>query len=134
MVYLVYGLIPKASGTERSSTRVASHCTEEVDLTKTMKRNLAIVCLGLVFGATAPGQTPAKTVDQQRAGAVAVAGKEFQRMLYVICPPASAPAPQQTAAAPANAPREPAVPPRSEWYAEPAKVFDNLYFVGTQAN
>lgn len=24
------------------------------------------------------------------------------------------------------------VPPRSEWYAEPAKVFDNLYYVGTQ--
>src|SRR5689334_16114368 len=24
------------------------------------------------------------------------------------------------------------VPPRSEWYTEPAKVFDNLYYVGTQ--
>jgi metallo-beta-lactamase class B len=40
-----------------------------------------------------------------------------------VAPPAAQPAP--AAAAPAQGP-----PPRESWHVEPAKVFDNLYFVG----
>lgn len=35
-----------------------------------------------------------------------------------------------TAAEAARPPRAPGPPPRDSWYAEPAKVFDNLYFLG----
>jgi metallo-beta-lactamase class B len=39
-------------------------------------------------------------------------------------------APGRAGAAPANAARQP--PPREEWHAEPVKVFDNFYFIGTK--
>ncbi len=40
----------------------------------------------------------------------------------------------QAAAQPATAPAAPRIPPRSQWYVEPAKVFDNLYYVGSDNN
>jgi metallo-beta-lactamase class B len=65
------------------------------------------------------------------------AGQDHLGLYNRICPdPSAAPAataPPQTArgAAPAaNAPRQ--TPPRERWHAEPVKVFDNLYFVGTR--
>ena len=39
-------------------------------------------------------------------------------------PPAAAPAPATAAAA------TPTIPPRSQWYMDPQKVFDNVYYVG----
>src|SRR5687767_5213809 len=51
---------------------------------------------------------------------------EALRIFGTLCVPPPAPA-AQTAAAPAG-PQGP--PPRSQWHAEPAKVFDNLYFLG----
>lgn len=44
--------------------------------------------------------------------------------------PASTQPGRGTAAPPSAAPRQP--PPREQWYMDPVKVFDNLYFVGTQ--
>ena len=43
--------------------------------------------------------------------------------------PRARPTARDASAAPTR--REP--PPRSDWYAEPAKVFDNLYFLGTRS-
>ncbi len=54
------------------------------------------------------------------ARAKAAAGQEHVQLFQTICDPA----PVQ----PADA-----TPPRSEWHAEPVKVFDNLYFVGQSA-
>jgi metallo-beta-lactamase class B len=66
-------------------------------------------------------------VDARVAAARAAAGQEHTGLFDRVCtPPAPAAARVlQPAAAPPQGP-----PDRSRWYAEPAKVFDNLYFVG----
>jgi metallo-beta-lactamase class B len=77
-------------------------------------------------------------VEAHRAAAKAAAGQEFGGLLRRICPdpvPASPPAatnaaPQRGQVAPAAGPRQ--APPREQWHAEPVKVFDNFYFVGTK--
>src|SRR5690349_22585232 len=67
------------------------------------------------------------TADEHLAKGRAASGKDFGELIGVTCdlvrpPAAAAPA---TPAAPA-----PAGPPaRATWHAEPAKVFDNVYFV-----
>jgi metallo-beta-lactamase class B len=55
----------------------------------------------------------------------AISGPESQRIFNTLCVAPPAPA---AAAAPAAGPQGP--PARSQWHAEPAKVFDNLYWVG----
>jgi metallo-beta-lactamase class B len=60
------------------------------------------------------------------AAAKTAAGKDFEGVFARVCAEARAPA--TPAAAPAPRPAGP--PERSTWYAEPVKVFDNLYFVG----
>src|SRR4029077_13994821 len=49
---------------------------------------------------------------------------DFSQNCTEVVPPQ--PSPQHDASTAAK------VPPRSDWYTEPAKVFDNLYYVGTQ--
>ena len=78
------------------------------------------------IGATkTSAQGTANTVEAHVAAAKAAAGQEYARMFENLC---SAPAPP--AAQPAAA--RPYRPPASEWDAEPAKVFDNLYYVGSK--
>jgi len=59
------------------------------------------------------------------------AGVEHAAMVDRLCPVAP---PAPTAPAASGAGRQgggpPSPPPRASWYAEPAKVFDNLFFVG----
>ena len=90
----------------------------------------------LVFGASqmlTAGQTPGGVTTRAAhvAAARAAAGQEhleiFNRRCSQSAPELVPPAP----AAPA-APAQQGPPPRASWYAEPAKVFDNLYFVGEQ--
>jgi metallo-beta-lactamase class B len=58
------------------------------------------------------------TVDGHLSAARQAAGKEHVALFETVCMPATTP-------------RPPAKPPtKSSWYAEPAKVFDNFYFVG----
>ena len=59
--------------------------------------------------------------------AKAAAGKDFDGVFSRVCTEARAPA-APTATTPPARPSGP--PERSSWYAEPVKVFDNLYFVG----
>ncbi|HEY7444810.1 MAG TPA: MBL fold metallo-hydrolase [Vicinamibacterales bacterium] len=71
------------------------------------------------------GQDKAAAVDTHIAAARKAAGKDHLGLFDRIC---TAPAPAlvpQTGAPPPQGP-----PDRSTWHAEPAKVFDNLYFVG----
>lgn len=67
-------------------------------------------------GARMSGQTGADSVEAHVAAAKAAAGKEHTALLN-LC---EAPAP----------PAAQGPPERSQWHAEPVKVFDNLYFVG----
>ena len=70
--------------------------------------------------------------DGHTAAAKAAAGTEFAGVFERVC--REAVAPPQTAASRAaggaTPPRPAGPPPRESWHAEPAKVFDNLYFLG----
>lgn len=116
----------------------------------------AAVTIGLL--STGVAQTP-NTADAHVAAARAAAGKDHPSLFDRICAPtAIRPAPPGARAGRATAatttdPATPAAarggttqaaargrgsaapaatagPPREQWYAEPVKVFDNLYFVG----
>ena len=76
-----------------------------------------------VEGGAAPHVAAAKAAVGQHGGARVL----FER-LCVAPPPVRAPQPEQPPAAQPQAP-----PAREQWYAEPVKVFDNLYFVGQTA-
>ena len=89
--------------------------------------------IALTFGAVLVAIGFAVSVmTQSTAGhltsARAASGKDFDALLGVTCdlvkpPPGVAPAAPAAAAAPGP-------PARATWHAEPAKVFDNVYFVG----
>jgi metallo-beta-lactamase class B len=82
-----------------------------------------------IAASTGIAQSSASRVDAHVAAAKAAAGTDFAGVFNRICteavPPATPAAPR-----PAAAPRPPGPPPRESWHAEPAKVFDNLYFLG----
>ena len=88
----------------------------------TLTFGAVLVAIGFAVSVETQGR------DEYIAKARAASGADFSALLGVTCdlvkPPAG-PAP----AAPA-APAAPGPPARSAWYAEPAKVFDNVYFVG----
>jgi metallo-beta-lactamase class B len=67
------------------------------------------------------------TVESHTAAARKAAGQDLTGVFDRLCTP---PAPPAAAAATPAAPAGP--PPRDRWYRPPAKVFDNLYFVGEQ--
>jgi metallo-beta-lactamase class B len=69
-------------------------------------------------------QPVANTIDAHLAAAKAAAGFDFTGTLARLCI-----APQT---APGADVRPPPPPDRATWLTEPAKVFDNLYFVGTK--
>jgi metallo-beta-lactamase class B len=91
-------------------------------------RRLMFACavaasLATVSVATTRAQ-PANTIEAHLAAAKAAAGFDFTGTLARTCI-----APQTAPGADVTPPPPPA---RATWYTEPAKVFDNLYFVGTK--
>jgi metallo-beta-lactamase class B len=103
----------------------------------------ALLAIGFAIGAAAvlvaqqPGVTPRGTLESHIAAARSAAGSDEYGMFRRLCeaviaapvtPPAAPAAPAGQAAGRGNAPRR--VPDRATWHAEPAKVFDNLYFFG----
>jgi metallo-beta-lactamase class B len=94
-----------------------------------MHRYLTFATLAVtVFMARSSAQQPVDTREAHCAAARSVAGTEYLALynrFAEICNPVQQP--QRGGAAPGA--RE--VPARDTWYHPPAKVFDNLYFVGT---
>jgi metallo-beta-lactamase class B len=93
----------------------------------------ALVMAGGLAGAGVVAQQVPDTVDGHRGAAKAAAGTDHVGLLSRICPAPSSAAPAPAArgrAGGAAAPAARQAPPREAWYAEPVKVFDNLYFVG----
>ena len=74
--------------------------------------------------AQAAAQPAADTVDARLAAAKAAAGFDFTGTLVRLCV-----APQT---GPGRDVAPPPPPPRAQWYTEPGKAFDNLYFVGSR--
>src|SRR5580698_6759195 len=86
----------------------------------------ALVILSGFYGIGASGQNTADSVDAHLVAARNAAGFDFTGTLARLCvAPPMVPATIRDAA--------PGPPPaRDTWFAEPAKVFDNLYFVGSK--
>lgn len=86
--------------------------------------------LALTVGAAnVVGQSSNAAVQTHVAAAQKAAGSDWNGIFGTVCREANPPQTSSAAAGPA-ATRPPGPPDRSTWYAEPAKVFDNLYFVG----
>ena len=84
----------------------------------------AALAIAAALGAAGASAQPATTVDAHLAAAKAAAGFDFTGTLARLCiAPQTAPGAD---VAPAPAPN------RTTWATDPAKVFDNLYFVGTK--
>ena len=78
---------------------------------------------GLCLASTSV-QSASDSVDEHLRAAKKAAGLDFQGVLVRTCI-----APEGTGGG-GGGPR--VIPDRASWYAEPAKVFDNLYFLGTK--
>src|SRR5947207_3718658 len=91
---------------------------------------LTIVPAAMLVAGTgaASAQTPPANVDGLIGAAKNAAGLEWAGTFLRLCIPLPAPAPAGARGRGAA----PAVPARETWYAEPAKVADNLYFLGTK--
>jgi metallo-beta-lactamase class B len=75
--------------------------------------------------ASADAQPAPDSIDAHLRAAKRAAGVEWRGLLGALCvAPANAP--------PADVKPSPPPPNRSSWYMEPAKIFDDLYFVGTR--
>ena len=86
--------------------------------------------LGLIAlaGASVVGQSKADSIEAHVTAARTAAGRDHTAVFNTLCAaPAPTPAPQQ-AQPPATQPQGP--PARAQWHAEPARVFDNLYYLG----
>ena len=95
-----------------------------------MKRFVTgLLLAGLATSSVA--QSIPDTVEGHRAAAKAAAGQDLTGIYDAACPPL-APAGQGRGRGAGRGAI--AVPPREQWYAEPIRVFDNLYFVGTKVH
>jgi metallo-beta-lactamase class B len=89
---------------------------------------LCAFLMAIGYGATnADAQAAADSVEAHVASAKQAAGNDYTRMFENLCAE-----PRPPAARPAAPAVSPPPPPASEWHAEPAKVFDNLYYVGSK--
>jgi metallo-beta-lactamase class B len=85
-----------------------------------------VAALTLVIGGVKMiAQSRADTAEAHVAAAKAAAGQEHVFLFNTLCAEPAPATRQDRAPAPPSGP-----PDRSQWHAEPVKVFDNLYFVG----
>lgn len=87
---------------------------------------LASILLAGFGSLAASAQSVPDTIDGHRAAAKAAAGQDLGGIYNRACP-AEGPA---AGRGPGRGPRT--TPPREQWYAEPVKVFDNFYWLGTK--
>jgi metallo-beta-lactamase class B len=83
-----------------------------------------VAALGNGSAGIAIAQTPPTTIDGYLSAAKNAAGTEWAGTFLRLCIPP--PAGSQRGGGGAR------TPARETWYAEPAKVADNLYFIGTK--
>jgi metallo-beta-lactamase class B len=86
------------------------------------------ICTAVLLAASLAFAQSADNVDAHRAAAKAAAGQDLLGLYNRVCPATTPPA------TPAAAPAGRGDPPREQWYTEPMKVMDNLYFVGTKVH
>jgi metallo-beta-lactamase class B len=92
-----------------------------------MRLRIGTILSASLFVAGAAAQTPPSTIDGYLVAAKVAAGTDWSGTFLRLCipsPPAAAPV----------AAGERRTPARESWYAEPAKVADNFYFLGTKVH
>lgn len=90
---------------------------------------LVVIAVGIAIPSA---QTTPTTVDGLVSAAKVAAGTDWTGTFTRLCiAPLAGPARGRGGAAGGGAP---ATPPRDRWHAEPAKVADNLYFLGTKVH
>jgi metallo-beta-lactamase class B len=94
-----------------------------------------LVCGVFLLASVEPRNANAQAANAQAQAHVAAAraaayepGQDFTNIFELCAEPRPSRAAPAEAAAPAG-PRK--VPPRTQWYTDPGKVFDNVYYVGT---
>ncbi|HEY1755148.1 MAG TPA: MBL fold metallo-hydrolase [Bryobacteraceae bacterium] len=101
---------------------------------KSLAIGILTACCWAATQGSASAQTSPATVDGYLAAAKTAAGTDWSGTFLRLCipPPARLQATAAAAAPAAGTPRRP--PAKETWYAEPAKVADNLYFLGTKVH
>ena len=89
---------------------------------------VAVVAAGASVGVRS--QSALKTADEHVAAAEKAAGEDYRAIFTRLCAPPAPAAPQGQGQGRGGGRGQQGPPERSTWYAEPVKVFDNLYFVG----
>jgi metallo-beta-lactamase class B len=100
---------------------------------KSLPIGIGLVAVLVMINCIAFAQTPPSTIDGLVSAAKVAAGTDWAGTFLRLCiPPPPAPAAAPRGAAPGAPAARPGSPARDTWYAEPAKVADNLYFLGTK--
>lgn len=81
-------------------------------------------------GSARPASQGSAAADAHYAAAKAAAGTDFVETFERVCDAVRPPNVPSGAGSAANSPNRAVPGDRSTWYAEPVKVFDNLYFLG----
>ena len=99
---------------------------------KSLAIGIGVFTAILTINSIASAQTAPSTIDGLISAAKNAAGTDWAGTFLRLCIPPPPAAPR--GAAPAAAAGAPRTPARDTWYAEPAKVADNLYFIGTKVH
>jgi metallo-beta-lactamase class B len=94
---------------------------------------IVVFTLSAIDG-TVWAQTPPATVDGLLSAAKTAAGTDWPGTFLRLCIPPAPAAPRGGGTPAAAAGQRGGTPARDTWYAEPAKVADNLYFIGTKVH
>ena len=104
-----------------------------------LKRSISWGVLFALTASTALAQTATPTIENLQTSAKALAGTDWPGTYLRLCIPTGSAANRVTPTINPNdyptiiLPTPPGgTPPRENWYAEPAQVGDNLYFLGTR--
>jgi metallo-beta-lactamase class B len=99
-----------------------------------LKMISAVLVVGCAAAVLTQQSTPARNFDAEIRAAIqsakTAAGDEFLGTLVRTCLLPQSGGENTTDTAPGFVTKPASAPTRATWYAEPAKVFDNLYFVG----
>jgi metallo-beta-lactamase class B len=90
-----------------------------------------LMAAGLMSASAAPAPN---SIDAHVLAAQKAAGLDFAGTLDVLCIQPSDGSDPDAAGRAASAGKPRSVPARDTWYAEPAQIFDNVYWVGTKIN
>ena len=105
-----------------------------------MRGFVTVCCIFLLLASLTAVEASGQATEAQAHVAVAKAaayepGQDFRVILDLCAQPKSSPAVDRVFPRPPEAPPvapgvERRIPPRSKWFTEPVRVFDNLYYVG----